>query len=134
MKFVFVCPEKQKVFESASFEIINNKGIALDMKGNKFLDAKVALIKPCPFCGKKHVYHSSELWRLVFVNNGVKLTIDGSDVLNDLKEFENRGLKILVCGTCLTRFNLLEAKKVRETTNMLDMVTAMQLADKVISI
>jgi len=134
MKFVFVCPEKQKVFESASFEIINNKGIALDVKGNKFLDAKVALIKPCPFCGKKHVYHSSELWRLVFVNNGVTLTIDGSDVLNDLKEFENRGLKILVCGTCLTRFNLLETKKVRKTTNMLDMVTAMQLADKVISI
>jgi hypothetical protein len=26
-----------------------------------------------------------ELWRLVFVNNGVKLTIDGSDVLEDLK-------------------------------------------------
>ena len=76
----------------------------------------------------------SELWRLVFVNNGVKLTINGSDVLNDLKEFENKGLKILVCGTCLTHFNLLEAKKVGETTNMLDIVTAMQLADKVISI
>jgi selenium metabolism protein YedF len=76
----------------------------------------------------------SELWRLVFVNNGVKLTIDGSEVLNDLKEFENKGLKILVCGTCLTHFGLLEAKKVGETTNMLDIVTAMQLADKVISI
>ena len=76
----------------------------------------------------------SELWRLVLVNNGVKLTIDGSDVLNDLKEFENKGLKILVCGTCLTHFGLLEAKKVGETTNMLDIVTAMQLADKVISI
>jgi len=76
----------------------------------------------------------SELWRLVLINNGVKLTIDGSDVLNDLKEFENKGLKILVCGTCLTHFGLLEAKKVGETTNMLDIVTAMQLADKVISI
>jgi hypothetical protein len=61
VKLVFICPEKQKVFESASFEIINNKGIALDMKGNKFLDAKVALNNPCPFCGKKHVYHASEL-------------------------------------------------------------------------
>jgi len=75
-----------------------------------------------------------ELWRLVFVNNGVKLTIDGSEVLDDLKDFENKGLKILVCGTCLTHFGLLEAKKVGETTNMLDIVTAMQLADKVISI
>ena len=75
-----------------------------------------------------------ELWRLVFVNNGVKLTIDGSEALGDLKDFENDGLKILVCGTCLTHFGLLEAKKVGETTNMLDIVTAMQLADKVINI
>jgi selenium metabolism protein YedF len=75
-----------------------------------------------------------ELWRLVFVNNGVKLTIDGSEVLADLEEFEETGLCILVCGTCLDHFNLLERKQVGETTNMLDIVTAMQLADKVISI
>jgi selenium metabolism protein YedF len=76
----------------------------------------------------------SELWRLVFVNNGVKLTIDGSEVLDDLRDFEKGGLTILVCGTCLNHFNLLERKQVGETTNMLDIVTAMQLADKVISI
>jgi len=76
----------------------------------------------------------NELWRLVFVNNGVKLTIDTSEVLEDLRGYENRGLKILVCGTCLNHFNLLEKKQVGETTNMLDIVTAMQLADKVINI
>jgi selenium metabolism protein YedF len=75
-----------------------------------------------------------ELWRLVFVNNGVKLTIDGSQVLDDLKAFESEGLKILVCGTCLDHFDLLERKQVGETTNMLDIVTAMQVADKVINI
>jgi len=61
MKFVFVCPEKQKVFESAAFEVICTKGIALDQTGNRFLDAKVAINAPCPFCGEKHVYHASEL-------------------------------------------------------------------------
>jgi selenium metabolism protein YedF len=76
----------------------------------------------------------SELWRLVFVNNGVKLTIDGSDVLDDLKALEDGGLMILVCGTCLDHFSLLERKQVGETTNMLDIVTAMQLADRVISL
>ena len=76
----------------------------------------------------------SELWRLVFVNNGVKLTIDGSEVLGDLKNYEQQGIQILVCGTCLNHFDLLENKQVGETTNMLDIVTAMQLADKVISI
>ena len=75
-----------------------------------------------------------ELWRLVFVNNGVKLTIDGSEVLEDLKAYESAGLKILVCGTCLDHFNILEKKQVGETTNMLDIVTAMQLADKVINL
>lgn len=76
----------------------------------------------------------SELWRLVFVNNGVKLTTDSSDVLDVLKEYEQDGLTILVCGTCLNHFNLLERKQVGETTNMLDIVTAMQLADKVINV
>ena len=75
-----------------------------------------------------------ELWRLVFVNNGVKLTISDSEVLPVLKELEEEKIHILVCGTCLTHFNLLDKKQVGETTNMLDIVTAMQLADKVINI
>jgi selenium metabolism protein YedF len=75
-----------------------------------------------------------ELWRLVFVNNGVKLTIHGSEVLDVLKGYEKEGLTILVCGTCLNHFNLLDKKEVGVTTNMLDIVTAMQLADEVINI
>ncbi|MEW6672826.1 MAG: sulfurtransferase-like selenium metabolism protein YedF [Thermodesulfobacteriota bacterium] len=75
-----------------------------------------------------------ELWRLVLVNNGVKLTVDGSEALADLKNYEKGGLKIMVCGTCLNHFNLLDRKQVGETTNMLDIVTAMQLADQVITI
>jgi selenium metabolism protein YedF len=76
----------------------------------------------------------SELWRLVFVNSGVKLTIDGAGTLEDLKELEGTGVTILVCGTCLDHFKLLESKQVGQTTNMLDIVTAMQIADKVINI
>lgn len=75
-----------------------------------------------------------DLWRLVLVNNGVKLTIDGSPGLETLRDLESRDLKILVCGTCLSHFNLLERKQVGETTNMLDIVTSMQLADKVINL
>ena len=75
-----------------------------------------------------------ELWRLVFVNNGVKLTIEDSTVLSDLRDLEDQGIHILVCGTCLTYFDLIEKKQVGETTNMLDIVTAMQLADKVINL
>jgi selenium metabolism protein YedF len=74
-----------------------------------------------------------DLWRLVLVNSGVKLTIDGAAALDDLKALEADGLTILVCGTCLDHFKLLESKRVGQTTNMLDIVTAMQVADKVIN-
>jgi selenium metabolism protein YedF len=75
-----------------------------------------------------------ELWRLIFINNGVKLTIGGSPVLEDLQEYEKEGVKILVCGTCLDHFDLLEKKQAGDTTNMLDIVMATQLADKVITL
>jgi selenium metabolism protein YedF len=74
-----------------------------------------------------------ELWRLIFLNAGVKLTVEESDSLPALRELEAGGLQILVCGTCLNHFDLLQRKRVGETTNMLDIVTALQLADKVIS-
>lgn len=75
-----------------------------------------------------------ELWRLVLVNAGVKLATEGSAVLDTLQELERSGVQSLVCGTCLDHFQLLEQKRVGETTNMLDIVTSMQLADQVISL
>ncbi|MGD8740846.1 MAG: sulfurtransferase-like selenium metabolism protein YedF, partial [Desulfobacterales bacterium] len=48
--------------------------------------------------------------------------------------YEAAGLNILVCGTCLDHFKLLDKKQVGETTNMLDIVTAMQLSDRVINL
>jgi selenium metabolism protein YedF len=74
------------------------------------------------------------LWRLVFLNSGVKLTIEGAETLPAIQQLEAQGVSILVCGTCLNHFNLLEQKRVGETTNMLDIVTSLQLADKVISV
>lgn len=75
-----------------------------------------------------------ELWQIVFMNSGVKLTIDTSDACNDLKALEKNGVRVLSCGTCLSHFNLLDKKRAGETTNMLDIVTAMQIADKVITV
>jgi selenium metabolism protein YedF len=74
-----------------------------------------------------------ELWCLVLLNAGVKLAVAGSEVLASLRGMEQDGVMVLVCGTCLNHFQLLEQKQVGETTNMLDIVTHMQLADQVIS-
>ena len=75
-----------------------------------------------------------ELWTLVLLNAGVKLACSGSEVLATLQALEAAGVQVLVCGTCLNHFKLLEHKQVGQTTNMLDIVSHMQLADKVVSL
>ena len=74
----------------------------------------------------------ASLWRIVLLNGGVKLAATEGKCLDTLKQLESNGVSILVCGTCLNFFNLLEAKQVGETTNMMDVVTSLSLADKVI--
>ena len=75
-----------------------------------------------------------DLWRIILLNGGVQLAVEGSPVLEKFQELEKNGVSILVCGTCLDFFHLLDQKKVGETTNMLDVVTSMQLADKVLTL
>jgi len=75
-----------------------------------------------------------ELWRLVLLNNGVKLAVESSEFVASLLELKDQGVGIFVCGTCLNHFGLMDRKRVGETTNMLDIVTSMQVADQVINI
>jgi len=75
-----------------------------------------------------------DLWRLVLLNHGVKFSTKDSRILEDLKALKDAGVHILVCGACLTHLCLMDDKVIGETTNMLDTVTSMQLADKVINL
>lgn len=74
------------------------------------------------------------LWRIVMLNGGVTLAAGDSPVLEDLRRLEQNGVSILVCGTCLEHFGLLDKKAVGQTTNMLDVVTSIQFADKVVRV
>lgn len=114
-------PEKKKIMVMIATD---RMGFGDDELGKKLAVSFIRTLKEM----------GDELWRLVLVNNGVKLTIGGSEVLDVLQDYAKEGLTILVCGTCLNHFKLLDKKQVGETTNMLDIVTAMQLADKVISL
>ncbi len=116
-----VDPEKKKIMVMVTTDSI---GHGDDELGSKLMTAFLKTLKEM----------GNDLWRLVFLNNGVKMTAIDTEKLSALKELEENGISILVCGTCLDHFNLLENKQVGETTNMLDIVTAMQLADKVINI
>ncbi|MCB9493824.1 MAG: sulfurtransferase-like selenium metabolism protein YedF [Desulfobacteraceae bacterium] len=73
------------------------------------------------------------LWMVVFVNSGVKLTVKNCDTVEDISKLEKAGIKVLVCGTCLDHYNILEEKDAGQTTNMLDIIAGLNLADKVIS-
>jgi intracellular sulfur oxidation DsrE/DsrF family protein len=84
-------------------------------------------LKTLPELGK-------ELWRVVMVNAAVKLSAASNPNLEALRALEARGVGILVCGTCLEFFGLLDKRAVGQTTNMLDVVTSLQLASKVINI
>ncbi len=75
-----------------------------------------------------------DLWQLIFLNGGVKLTTSSSPVLKEIQDYEKAGAIVFACGTCLEHFGLTADKQVGGTTNMLDIVTATQLADKVISV
>lgn len=76
----------------------------------------------------------TSLWRLVLLNGGVTLAVEGSPVIEELRGLEKEGVSVLVCGTCLEHYGILAQKAVGETTNMLDVVTSMQLADKIIRV
>lgn len=75
-----------------------------------------------------------ELWRVAFVNSGVSFTAEGSEAVPFLQELAGNGVQITACGACLAYFHLLDKMQVGEVTNMLEIVTGMQLADSVVTI
>jgi selenium metabolism protein YedF len=71
--------------------------------------------------------------RILFMNAGVKFTIQGSTVLDSLKKMIDRGCEILVCGTCLDFFSLTDKLSVGTVSNMFDIQGALLEATSVIS-
>ena len=127
--------EKNKTTVEPSDEQIGGRKILIVVAGNRLGTGDDTLGEKLMINYLKTIKEmGTELWQLVFINSGVKLTTDGSAGLQELQDYERAGVIILACGTCLEHFGLIAAKKVGATTNMLDIVTAMQLADKVITI
>lgn len=70
--------------------------------------------------------------KILFYNTGVRLTIEGSASIEDLKVLEKAGAKIYSCGACLNNYGLTEKLSVGEVTNMYDIVSYLMEADLVI--
>jgi selenium metabolism protein YedF len=123
------CEVMDKVTESGESKIAVLVGTDRMGKGDDTLGQKLIV----NFIGTLKEM-GPELWRLIFLNGGVKLAVEGAECLPALQALEKEGISILVCGTCLNHFGLFDRKQAGETTNMLDIITALQLADKVITI
>jgi selenium metabolism protein YedF len=70
---------------------------------------------------------------IIFYNTGVRLTVHGSEVLDDLKALLAKGVEILVCGTCLNFFNIKEQLGVGIVSNMYDIASTMSGASRIVS-
>jgi selenium metabolism protein YedF len=69
---------------------------------------------------------------MIFYNTGVKLTVQGSEVLDDLKQLEGEGVQLLVCGTCLNYFDVKDKLAAGTVSNMYDIVETMSRAGRLI--
>jgi hypothetical protein len=71
---------------------------------------------------------------ICFYADGVRLSVEGSPVLEILQSLERKGVHLILCSTCLNYFNLLDKVKVGIVGGMGDILEAQQLAAKVITL
>lgn len=72
--------------------------------------------------------HKEELSSVLFYNSGALLASRDSECLEDLKELEEAGVELLVCGTCADYFGIKEELGAGRITNMFDIVKRMKEA------
>lgn len=71
---------------------------------------------------------------ILFLNGGIKLTLESSPVLEHLRTLEMQGVQVLSCGTCLDYYNAKDQLAVGGVTNMYTIVEHLNKAKNVIRI
>jgi len=71
---------------------------------------------------------------ICFFTEGVKLVVEGSPVLEQLHTLETKGVRLIVCSTCLNYFDLQDKVKAGIVGGMGDILEAQLKAEKVITL
>jgi selenium metabolism protein YedF len=71
---------------------------------------------------------------ICFYTEGVKLVTEDSPVLEQLQVLEKKGVRLIVCSTCLNYFGLTEKVRAGITGGMVDILEAQFRAAKVITL
>lgn len=72
------------------------------------------------------------LTHVIFVNGGVRLAVQDSPVLEQIRHLEQIGARVLVCGTCLNYFGLKEKLAVGSISNMYAIVETLSKAGRIL--
>ena len=71
---------------------------------------------------------------ICFYTEGVKLAVTGSPVLESLRSLEAKGVRLILCSTCLGYYHLTDQVQVGITGGMTDIIEAQCRALKVVTI
>ena len=72
--------------------------------------------------------------KMCFYSEGVKLVVEGSPIIRELRALEAKGVELIVCNTCLNYFALIDKVKVGIVGGMPDIISAMWGANSVITL
>lgn len=72
--------------------------------------------------------------KIIFVNSGVKLVCEGSDLVETLKSIEGKGVELLACGTCLNYYGLSEKVLVGKVSNAFEILSSLVEAERVVDL
>ena len=102
--------------------IFNKFGIAKDELGMKltkgFLET-VLEVDPLPD-------------KIIFYHEGAKLVTEGSPVVEIIKKIEEIGVEILICGSCLEYYGIVDKVQVGIISNAYTLLQAMTDSEKII--
>jgi selenium metabolism protein YedF len=70
--------------------------------------------------------------KIILYNTGVRLAVEESALIDDLKQLEAAGVELCVCGTCVNYFGLKERLGAGIISNMYDIAAAMTGAGKLV--
>jgi hypothetical protein len=71
---------------------------------------------------------------ICFYAEGVKMTVPGSPVLEELESLAGKGVPLIVCTTCLNHFGVFDDLAVGTAGGMKDIVDAQDAAAKVVTL
>ena len=71
---------------------------------------------------------------VALVNDGVKLALYDSSSCDHLKNLEKKGVSILICGTCVNHFNIMDQVGAGSISHMFEIVETLNKADKIMTL